>query len=142
MKYLLLAAFIFVSACRPESTAKKTVDSIPMESVDAETSGRKSGGTHFSLNEERLFLDYEYLDDDRTAQTKIDESGSKGKRILEQANMIGTDGRSIGKLIVVESDSKHPNVRFCLLWTNKNKFTQVCSESTRAIEDFRSTYEL
>jgi hypothetical protein len=142
MKILFLISLFAVISCQPAPTLKKSVDSILIEWVDTETNGKVAGGTHFSLGEGQLFLDYEYFDGPHTAESRVDELGLKAKRILEESKLTASDGGNIGKLLVLESDSKHSNLEYCLLWANRSKFTRVCSESIHAIEEFRIIYEL
>lgn len=113
-----------------------------MESVDAETFGKRHGGTHFHLADEEFFLDYEFFGDIDKAASKIAESRSTAKRVLEESIVIGSDGQKVGMLLLVESSLEPTNMRYCLLWTNRNKFTNICSQSTEALQSFRKDYEL
>jgi len=146
--YLFLI-FSFATACQRESIAdqrgsggKKSIHSIPIEYVDAETNGKKSGGTHFTLSSDQLFLDYENFDDEAGASAKLNKARSNAKQFIEEGNVQGDGGVIAGKYSVTENRSRYENDRFCLTWTRVNRYAQVCSASTQAIEEFRTVYDL
>jgi hypothetical protein len=114
--YLLLILF-FAVACGPgnisrENMAKKSITSIPMESVDAETGGTKGGGTHFHILSGELCLDYQYYDDEAGANRRLDEMTSTAKRVIEQGPVPSDAGNVGGKFVITETDSTYPNKGF------------------------------
>jgi hypothetical protein len=139
--YLFLI-FSFTAACERESIAKKSVDSIPIESMDAETGGKKGGDTHFSISSDELFFDYEYFDNEAGAKAKLDERRRKAKQIIEEGNVLGKGGEIAAEYSVTENVSTYENERYCLRWSRANRYLQVCSSSRHAIEEFRTVYDL
>ncbi len=124
-----------------ENSAKKSVDSIPMESVDAETGGDKGGGTHFHVSSNELFLDYTYFDDAAGANRELDKRTATAKQVIEQGDVSGDAGEIVGKFVVTETTSTYPNDRFCVQWSKANRYSQVCSEFRQGLDEFRTVYE-
>lgn len=120
---------------------KKNINSIPIEAVDTETMGKKSGSTHFSVQSGEMFLDYENFDSSEFAITKFETEKKKTKRLIEEDNLVDNSGSIVGKLAIVESGSKEPNYNYCLYLARRNKFTSVCAETQMAINEFRELYE-
>jgi hypothetical protein len=138
---LILIASL-TAGCEREGV-KKSIDSISMESVDAETGGKKGGGTHFSITSGELFLDYTYLSNEAEAKAEVDGSRLGTERVIEEGDIREADGMAVGKFSLAENTSAtHENNRFCLRWSRVNRFSEVCSTSRQAIEEFRTIYEL
>lgn len=144
--YLLLIFSLGVACQRAnvtrENGTKKSISSIPLESVDAETGGKKGGGAHFTLSSNELFLDYQYFDDAEEAAAKFNEARSPLRHVIEEGNVSGATGVHVGKFSFTENESSYANNRFCLRWSNAKRYVIVCSESRQAIEEFRTVYDL
>jgi hypothetical protein len=122
---------------------KISIDTIPMESVDAETGGKKGGGTHFSISSNEIFLDYQYFDDADAAVAKFNEAPPTPLRqVIEEGNVSGASGVRVGKFSFAENEASYENNRFCLRWSNAKRYVIVCSASRQAIEEFRTVYDL
>lgn len=141
--------FSFAVACQRGSavderaiTTKQSIESIPMESVDAETGGKKGGGTHFSLSSDQLFLDYQYFDDKAIANAELNKAMSNANQVIEEGNVQGKGGSIVGRFRITEDRSRYENDRYCLRWTKQNRYAQLCSASRQAIEEFRTVYDL
>jgi hypothetical protein len=133
--------FSLVVACQSgnvKEIGKKSIDSIPMEYVDAETNGRKGGGTHFSLTSTELFFDYENFEDEFIANARLESVRTNAAQVLEEGNVLAQGDVIAGKFLV----ARHENERFCLTWSRANRYSSVCSESKQAIEEFRTVYKL
>ena len=113
-----------------------------MESVDAETGGKRGGGTHFTLSSGELFLDYQYFSGAAEATRRIDEETDSAKELIERGDVPGIAGGIVGKFVIAETGSAYPNNKVCLRWSNTNRYARVCSESTPALDEFRTIYEL
>ena len=122
---------------------KISIDTIPMESVDAETGGKKGGGTHFFLSSNEVFLDYQHFDDADAAVAKFREAPRTPLRnVIEEGNVSGAGGAHVGKFSFAENESSYENNRFCLRWSNAKRYVRVCSASRQAIHEFRTVYDL
>ncbi len=113
-----------------------------MESVDAETNGLKGGGTHFTISDEPLFLEYKEEDNEAAAKAKLEGEVKQAKRGIEEGNVEGKYGAIVGKYYFSEEHPEFGSDVFCLRWTNVNRYTLVCSASKQALEEFQAIYEL
>lgn len=137
----------FLTGCQhengvPRMIAKKPIESIPMESVDLQTGGSKAGGTHFHISSDELFLDYTYFEDEATANANLENERANAKAVIEQGDVRGNRGTVTGTYWITEDHTRYEKDRFCLKWTNANRYTAVCSASRQALEEFRAAYDL
>ncbi len=137
--------FLFTSACGSTFVSKsnatnRDVESIPIESVDAETNGKRFGDTHFSLSFGELFLSYEYFNSNEIANSKYLEKKSADKQILKTEDVLDKNEKKVGEKSLAAS--KGNKKKFCLIWTKNNKLTEVCAESLEALTEFEQTYKI
>jgi hypothetical protein len=139
---IVLVVAVAVSACQTGSKSKRPISSIPMEAVDVETNGQRGGDTHFHLGPGEVFLSYETLGSPLSANQKVEEGKAKAIRVIEEGEVPGGGDASQGVYILVESESRHENTRYCLYWSKTVRHHSVCSASIQPIEHFRALYEL
>jgi hypothetical protein len=138
---------LFISACNfstvsKQSNSTKDIESIPIESVDADTNGRRSGNTHFYLNSGELFLSYEYFDSDEIADSKYLEKKNADGQVLSTEPIFDKNEKRIGEKMLAVFVSKENDMRFCLFWIKGNKLTKVSAASLEAIKEFERTYKI
>jgi hypothetical protein len=125
-----------------ESSQRRDVESIPIESVDVETNGKRFGDTHFTLNSGELFLRYEYFDSNETANSKLLKKKETAGELLKIESVFDKNGQKIGEKILAVFLSEDKKKQFCLFWTKGNKLTEIKTESIEAVKEFEQTYRI
>lgn len=144
----LLAAFLF-SGCKSD-TKNDSADrkfhkckdyklDVPIEMVDVETQGEKSGDTHFPSfsTDTELFFSYNRFESEETALNHLKETEKRAWRIIRNDEIKDSSGNKIGeKTIIITLNS------YELLWTKGLMLNHVIGESLAAIEEIEKDCNL
>lgn len=106
--------------------------SLPIEIVDLETNGKKSGSTHFhsSSTESEVFYSYERFETDERAANQLKENQKPARRVLRNSEIKDSNGNQIGEKIVMATADG-----YVLLWTKEKMLNSLSSEFLAAIEE-------
>ena len=112
---------------------------MPIETVDAETSGKKSGDTHFSSlsSDEEVFYTYENFATNEKALEGLKRNEKQSFRVLRNGDLKDNNGKKIGEKLFISTREDYK-----LIWTNENRFNSVSSKSLSAVEEIEKDCNL
>lgn len=143
---IFLIFFLGCQVTQNNQTQKKSYQckdyklDMPIESVDAETNGKKSGDTHFysHSSDEEVFYSYENFANREEAQNYFDKKTKQFMFLLRRNKLIDKNDKEIGEKILF----RHESDNYCLYWTNGHRFNSVSSKSLSAIEEIEKDCNL
>lgn len=143
--FLLLSTFFF--GCKSKETHQKVFFprkdynlDVPIESVDAETNGKKGGETHFHSNssDEEVFYSYDNFDSNDEAQSYFDKRTNEFRFLIRDSKLTDKNGKEVGQKTLFLSESNN----YVLYWINGVKFNSVSIKSLSAVEEIEKDCNL
>lgn len=113
---------------------------IPIETVDAQTNGKKSGSTHFcsSLADIEVFYSYENLQSNEEAAQYFVNQKKGFTAIIRKRELKNQTNDKVGEKILSYSEGN----RYVLKWVSNTRFNLISSDSLTAIEEIEKDCNL
>jgi len=147
-KLVFLIPLIFYCGCQStqnNQTQEKSYQckdyklNVPIETVDAETNGKKSGDTHFHSHssKEEVFYFYENFATNEEAIEGLKRNERNSFRILRKGDLKDNNSNKIGEKLFISTWEDYK-----LIWINENRLNSVSSKSSSAIEEIEKDCNL
>lgn len=143
---ILFISLLFCFSCKNEESNQKSLFTckdyklnVPIESVDAETNGKKSGDTHFhsASSDEEVFYSYENFANKEEVIEGLKRNEKQSFRVLRKSELKDSSGNKIGEKLFISTWEDYK-----LIWTNENIFNSVSSKSLSAVEEIEKDCNL
>jgi hypothetical protein len=145
-KFFIFASFLICFGCQSdENHQKKTIAckdyklDVPIEAVDAETTGEKGGDTHFHSHssDAEVFYSYNLFESVEKAQEVLKKDENKVFLVIRKGELKDNNGNKIGEKIII-----FDRENYRLFWTNGAMMNLVSSNSLPAIEEIEKDCNL
>lgn len=145
-KLFILASLLICFGCQPKEPHQKNLFTcqdykldVPIESVDAETNGKKSGDTHFSSYSTDAENSYSYslFESPEKAIEGLNRVEKNSLRVLRKGELKDNNGNKVGEKIIISTWKDYQ-----LYWTKGAMYHSVISESLSDIEEIEKACNL
>ncbi|MBX3244051.1 MAG: hypothetical protein KF685_06300 [Acidobacteria bacterium] len=98
----------------------------------------KCGSTHFSVNDDHYFVDFQLFDTEEEAAAAFEKERRSSSDDIRNGDIQDAAGRLVGQKTIFRRQEKQETIRYALVWTRGKRLAIVTAEKLESINAYET----